>query len=130
MRARNLALGTLGLYAAYRLLTRARRRISFRDRVVVITGGSRGLGLVIARQLAAEGAKLVLIARDDEELTRALADIEALGASVVAVAADVTDDGEIELAMQWINDRLGPVDVLINCAGSILVGPVEHMTPG
>ena len=65
-----VAAGTIGALAGSRLARRA-RAIDFADRVVVITGGSRGLGLVVARQLAAEGARLCLLARNEEELARA-----------------------------------------------------------
>src|SRR5687767_15278360 len=73
---RNLMLGAAGVGAV--VLAQAWRRrtdYDFATRSVVVTGGSRGLGLVIARQLADEGARLTLIARDEDELARAAADI-------------------------------------------------------
>src|SRR4051812_12603363 len=69
------ALGA-GAFFAARALVRSRRRISFAGKVVFITGGSRGLGLIMARQFAAEGAKVAICARDPEELERARADLE------------------------------------------------------
>ena len=80
LNARLVTLGAavaFGYYAARRTTT-----YSFRNRVVVITGGSRGLGLVLAREFAAEGAKLVLLARDAEELERAEEDLADSGAQV------------------------------------------------
>src|SRR5690606_8998482 len=62
-----------------------RRRYEFRDKTVLITGGSRGLGLVLARQFAREGARLVLLARDEDELARAKDELCALGAQVLTI---------------------------------------------
>src|SRR5947208_5446988 len=100
---------------------------SFKGRSVVITGGSRGLGLVIARELADEGARLTLLARDSAELERAARDIAAYGAEVQAFPCDVRDRGDVERAIQRVVDAYGRIDVLINNAGVIQTGPVEHM---
>src|SRR5688500_31620 len=79
--------GAAAMFAARRGL-RNRHRISFEGRVVVITGGSRGLGLVMARQLAAEGAKLCLLARDTDELERARAQLPP-DAEVMPIRCDI-----------------------------------------
>src|SRR5687768_13640627 len=84
------ALAAAGLCAAATAAVRWSRRIDFRGKVVLITGGSRGLGLVLARQFAEEGARLAICARDPEELTRAVDDLAARGAEVLAVPCDVT----------------------------------------
>jgi NAD(P)-dependent dehydrogenase (short-subunit alcohol dehydrogenase family) len=107
---------------------RASRRIDFHGRSVVITGGSRGLGLLIARQLAAEGARLTLAARDQAELQRARDELVAQGADVTAVACDVGIREDAERLIQDAISRTGTIDVLINNAGIIQVGPLEHMT--
>lgn len=112
--------------AAYRLRGR-RRRTSFRGRTVLITGGSRGLGLVIARQLADEGAKLALLARDPETLERARRELEGRGADVLTVPCDVADRAQVEKAVDEVATRFGAIDVLVNDAGIIDVGPFEHM---
>jgi NAD(P)-dependent dehydrogenase (short-subunit alcohol dehydrogenase family) len=123
-----LAAGALALGGA--LLSRglrAARRNDFRDRVVVITGGSRGLGLLIARQLAREGAIVTIAARDEAELTRAHEELAALGARVHYAKCDVGIRGQAE---QLIHDTLardGRIDLLINNAGVMKVGPLEHM---
>ena len=102
-------------------------RYSFRDRSVVITGGSRGLGLEIARALAAEGASLTLLARDEEELERARQSLEQSGAQVLTVRCDIARFPDVEAALRHVVDHHGRLDVLINCAGIIQVGPMEHM---
>src|SRR5512133_1841976 len=86
-----------GVLLASRLARQA-RRVDFRDRVVVITGGSRGLGLVLARELAAEGAKLALVARQSDELDRAREDLRAVGAEVAVFPCNVGDRAAVELA--------------------------------
>lgn len=93
----------------------------------MITGGSRGLGLVLARQLIALDAKVAICARDADELARAAADLVQRGGRVLAVACDVTDRDDLYLFLQTVRDELGPIDVLINNAGVIDVGPLEHM---
>jgi short-subunit dehydrogenase len=99
----------------------------FRDRAVVITGGSRGLGLEMARLLADEGAALALLARDAQELERAAAQLEQPGRGVLTIVCDVADGEQVERAMQRVVDHYGRLDVLINNAGVIQVGPMEHM---
>ncbi len=115
----------LGAWALDRAV---RSRYSFTGKVVVITGGSRGLGLVLARQLAKEGARIALLARDQDELARAQVDLAARGADVLAVACDLTSRDHIASAIDRIVAHFGGIDVLINNAGVIEVGPVEHMT--
>lgn len=95
----------------------------------MITGGSRGLGLVMAREFAREGARLVLCARDEVELQRAQADIEELGGEVMTVPCDVTNKDAVTQLIERVNSRFGGVDVLVNNAGVIQVGPIEVMTP-
>jgi NAD(P)-dependent dehydrogenase (short-subunit alcohol dehydrogenase family) len=118
--------GAAAMIAGARAM-RNRHGIEFRDRVIVITGGSRGLGLVIARQLAAEGARLVLLARDPEELARARAQLPA-DAEVMTLRCDVRRRADIRAAMDEVLGKWTAVDVLINNAGVVQVGPLEHMT--
>lgn len=107
---------------------RARRAIDFAGRVVVIIGGSRGLGLVMAREFAAEDAHVVLVARDPETLQRAALDLSSSGGRVTTFACDVTDRFQVERTIDDIFARHHRIDVLVNDAGIIEVGPVEHMT--
>jgi NAD(P)-dependent dehydrogenase (short-subunit alcohol dehydrogenase family) len=104
------------------------RTIDFRDRSVLITGGSRGLGLLIARELAAEGAALTLVARDQQELDRASDDLASRSRHVLTITCDVRDREEASNAIQTAVHHYGRLDVLINDAGVIQVGPVAHMT--
>lgn len=106
---------------------RRREAIDFAGLAVVITGGSRGLGLILARELGAEGAHLTLLARDQDELARAKQDLEARGVDVDIIACDLRDQEEAQAAIEQVVQRHGRIDVLINNAGVIQAGPVEHM---
>jgi NAD(P)-dependent dehydrogenase (short-subunit alcohol dehydrogenase family) len=130
--ARDLLLGigvAAGTLALTRAATRNRRRYDFANKIVLVTGGSRGLGLVLARQLAAEGAYVAICARDEAELQRAEADIARFGAKVLGIPCDLTDRTQIEAMLDQVRRRLGPVDVVVNNAGVIQTGPHEEMTP-
>jgi NAD(P)-dependent dehydrogenase (short-subunit alcohol dehydrogenase family) len=114
------------------LIARAWRRraeFDFGSKSVVITGGSRGLGLVLARELADEGARLTLIARDEDELARAADDLRTRRpfADVLTVQADVRRRSDTDRAIARVVEAYGRVDVLINNAGIIHVGPIDHM---
>src|SRR3989475_5325050 len=118
----------IGAWATARAIRTA--RYTLRDKVAVITGGSRGLGLVLARHICAQGGKVAIIARDPEELGRAKVDLgRRSGApNAFGVKCDLLDASQIESAVQQIIDRFGKIDILINNAGIIEVGPLENMT--
>jgi NAD(P)-dependent dehydrogenase (short-subunit alcohol dehydrogenase family) len=118
-----------GLYLGWRAL-RAARGARLRGQVVLITGGSRGLGLGLARQFAKEGCRIALCARDEEELSRARVDLEGLGAEVLVHRCDVSDRDAVETMVSAVVERFGDLDVVVNNAGIIQVGPFESMTPG
>jgi short-subunit dehydrogenase len=123
-----IAAAGAGALVAARALVRRARRYDVRGRVVLITGGSRGLGLVLARELAREGARLAICARDAKDLERAREELEAGGATVLAAPCDVTDQDRVEEMVRAVRDHFGQIDVLINNAGVIEVGPMEVMT--
>ena len=102
-------------------------RFSYRDKIALITGGSRGLGLEIARQICARGAKVVLIARDAEELARAKTDLDRFATDVLTIQCDLLETAQIQSAAQQTLHRFGKIDILINNAGIIEIGPIEHM---
>jgi NAD(P)-dependent dehydrogenase (short-subunit alcohol dehydrogenase family) len=109
-----------------------KRRAQIRGQVVVITGGSRGLGLALAEEFGRLGARLVLAARDWEELDRAkelLATRCAIEAdSILTVASDLRRPEKAEALIGRAMERFGRVDILVNNAGIITVGPVENQS--
>ncbi len=117
----------VGAIVGARAILRGQRKIQLRGQVVVITGGSRGLGLVLARQLIARGAKVAICARHADELERARIDLVERGGQVYASPCDVTDRDDIHRFIAEVRDELGPIDALINNAGVIHVGPMELM---
>jgi NAD(P)-dependent dehydrogenase (short-subunit alcohol dehydrogenase family) len=124
MKGMILALGVAGA-------ARIARRMalpSFAGRTILITGGSRGLGLTLARRFADEGANLVIVARTEEDLSEARLDLERRGARVLTVTADLTKEAEARRVVKETVDNFLHLDVVINNAGVIQVGPEEHMT--
>src|SRR5436309_4918815 len=115
------------IWAIVRFIRTASYRL--RDKVVVITGGSRGLGLVLARYVCARGGNVALIARDPEELARAKTDLAPRGGKVLTFQFTLLDTDQIQSAVRRIIDRFGKIDILVNNAGIIEVGPLEHMRP-
>jgi len=117
-----------GSFIAARALFKRINQYDLRGRSVLITGGSRGLGLVMARELARQGARLAICARDEAELIRAHDDLAARGAEVFVIPCDVTERAEVEEMIASVESHYGQIDMLINNAGIIEVGPVDVMT--
>src|SRR5437879_6974704 len=109
-----------------RKAVRESRRIDFNDKVVLFTGGSRGLGLVLAREFIREGAQIAICARDEGELIRAQGELSRDG-EVLAVPCDISYADEVEQMVQIVRERFGRIDILVNNAGVIAVGPIESM---
>jgi short-subunit dehydrogenase len=128
--ARRNALIALGIGAgvAGALYLSRLRYPDWKGRVVLITGASRGLGFLLAKGLAAEGCRLVLCARDAGELERAKAELDQSGAEILTVPCDVSEKDQVDRLIADANRRFGRIDVVINNAGIIQVGPVESMT--
>jgi short-subunit dehydrogenase len=118
------AIAVVGAWLGRRLL---RPRWDFTDKVVLLTGGSRGLGLELARVLARKRARIALIARDEEDLGRAREALDPTGAEAEIFVCDVRLQDQAQRTVREVVERFGRVDVLINNAGVIQVGPHETM---
>jgi len=88
------------------------------DRVVLITGGSKGIGLACARSFAAEGARIAIASRSEENLAHAAKAMQAQGARVVTCTADLSDPQQAKSMVGKAEAELGPIDVLVNSAGA------------
>ena len=126
--ALKLAAAGAGAYLAARAVYRRLHDYDLAGKTVLITGGSRGLGLVLARGFAAEGANVAICARDPRELESARRDLAARGARVLAFPCDVTERAQVRELVEVVTHHFGGVDVLVNNAGVIQVGPLEVMT--
>jgi short-subunit dehydrogenase len=118
----------VGALTALATWGKSRRHFDLKNKVVLITGGSRGLGLVMAREFAKQGAKIAICARDGEELIRAKEDLESRGAEVFDAICDVRNQEEIDRLVGDVCMRFGRIDVLVNNAGVIQVGPLDAQT--
>lgn len=121
------AVGVGAALATGALLAKA-READLRGQVALITGSSRGLGLGLARAFTKEGCRLVICGRDPATLDRARADLVARGAEVFAMACDVSDPAAVDALVEAATERFGRVDIVVNNAGVISVGPVETVT--
>jgi NAD(P)-dependent dehydrogenase (short-subunit alcohol dehydrogenase family) len=122
-----LAVG-LGAYFAGRAAVRKMRHFDLKDRVVLITGGSRGLGLLMAREFCDRGACVAICARDAAELERAKRMLGHERRCLWTGVCDVTQRDQVARLVGSVRRDLGHVDVLVNNAGIIEVGPVSTMT--
>lgn len=117
-----------GMGLAGREVVRRGRRADLRGQVALITGGARGLGLLLARELAGRGCRLVICSRTGEQLQRAREDLERGGAEVLAIECDVADRSQAERLIEEATRCFGRVDLLINNASIIQLGPVHTMS--
>ncbi|MFO0889158.1 MAG: SDR family oxidoreductase [Isosphaeraceae bacterium] len=118
-----------GAGAAAAAAIRAARRIDLRDRVVIVTGGSRGLGHTIAEEFLHRGAKLAICSRHRDELTRAEEDFRRRGGDVLGVTCDLMERTQAEAFIAKVLDHFGRIDILVNNAGQCFVGPAVELTP-
>jgi len=125
--ASSLALAAAAL-TALACLARAGRpkAVSWRGRVAVITGGARGLGLALARELCADGVVVWLVSRSQDQLTRAVDQLRAGGAEAHAHACDVTQPDAVAQMVDAIIQRHGRLDVVINNAGVMTAMPFHN----
>jgi NAD(P)-dependent dehydrogenase (short-subunit alcohol dehydrogenase family) len=97
--------------------------------VAVVTGASAGVGRATARRLAAEGHDVALIARGQDGLDAARAEIEALGRRALVIAADVADSDQVEAAAERTESELGPIDLWVNNAMTTVFAPFMEIEP-
>ncbi|MBC6989517.1 SDR family NAD(P)-dependent oxidoreductase [Hymenobacter sp. BT491] len=122
-----VAAGVGALVAAATVWSNRRGSYDLEGKVILITGGSRGLGLLLARQAVSEGAKVAICARDAEELERAREELSAGGAEVMTLQRDMTNAEEVRTLVAEVQAKLGPIDVLVNNAGIITAGPIDNV---
>jgi len=97
-------------------------------KIVLVTGGSRGIGKGIARGMAREGASVVISARPSQALTETEKELQDGGATALAVPADVADEGQVERLFGAVMERFGRLDVLVNNAGAFDGGPLDELS--
>lgn len=103
---------------------------SLRGQVAIVTGGGRGFGRSFAEGLASAGAAVAVAARTEEQIGETARRIEAAGGRGLAVAADVADRRAVERMVAVVQERLGPIDLLVNNAGvDDAVGPIWEVDP-
>jgi NAD(P)-dependent dehydrogenase (short-subunit alcohol dehydrogenase family) len=123
--------GALGLALGAGLLlsaaARRARRIDLRGRVVMITGGARGLGLAIAREFLKRGCKLAICGRGGDVVDRAVEELRSQGADVFGAACDASDPEQARDFVARVVERFGSIDVLVNNAGQCFAGPAVQL---
>lgn len=119
--------GGIGAALAAREVLGRAREVDLTGQVALITGGSRGLGLALARELADQGCRVAICARDEAELLRAGEELERRGAEVLAVRCDVGDKDDVDRMVAAVEEAFGRIDVLICNAGVMQVGQLDSM---
>ena len=114
----------LALFGAGRARVR-RQRLA--GQVVLITGGSRGFGLALARELAKLQCRIALCARDQAELERARNTLERVGHRVFTIPCDISDQEKVRATVEAVRCHYGKIDILVNNAGEIMVSPFENL---
>jgi NAD(P)-dependent dehydrogenase (short-subunit alcohol dehydrogenase family) len=119
--------GTLAAGLVLTAALRKRNAPAFAGQVVLITGGSRGLGFALAREFVRQGCRVAICARKEDELTAA---VDALGreGNVAGFVCDVSRQNEVEQLIESTIARFGGIDILVNNAGEIQVGPIHSLT--
>ncbi len=102
---------------------------SLAGKVALVTGAGKGIGKAIAIGLAREGAHVGLVARTEKDIQAVAAEIRALGVKASVATADVADRGQVEAAVAAVAKELGPVDMLINNAGTATFGKFLELEP-
>ena len=121
-------LGALALTATVIAKSTAPKRFALHGRVVLVSGGGRGLGLQVARECAKRGAKLALFSRSQIELDAAASELRAGGTTVATRVCDIRNNESVAQTIADFECELGPIDAVFNVAGVIEVGPVDALT--
>ena len=103
--------------------------LQLKDKVVIVTGGAKGIGKAISRSLAAEGARVVIVGRNAADNGQALGEVEALGAEGCAIAAELSDVSQCARVIEDTLERFGRLDGLVNNAGVNDGVGLEHGDP-
>ena len=103
-------------------------QIDFKDKVAVITGGSRGIGAAIAEAFYRTGAKVALLDINSKECQERALAVDASGSHVIALQADVTDEAQVQKAVDQILERFDQIDILVNNAGIMHQVPINEKT--
>jgi NAD(P)-dependent dehydrogenase (short-subunit alcohol dehydrogenase family) len=119
-------LSVAALWATEQLIRRS-RWFEFTGKSVIVTGGSRGLGLILARQLASAGARVAICARTVEDLQAAVAELRTVSDQVIGIKCDVRNRDSVQAMVNQTVAEFGGVNVLFNVAGVMQVGPLEEM---
>jgi len=118
-----------GVYWLARYLRPQHSALILTDKVVLITGASTGIGRALAFAFARRGARVALVARNEERLEAVRREIEPYSADVLVVPADLTDEAQLESAFQRTLEHFGRIDVLVNNAGLSMGGPLVDLDP-
>lgn len=102
---------------------------SLAGKVALVTGAGKGIGKAIAVALAKEGAHVGLVARTEKDVKAVAAELAALGVKAAVATADVADRAQVEAAVAAVQGQLGPVDILINNAGTATFGKFLELEP-
>ena len=116
----------IGVFLVARAITKEFSKLNLAGKVVLITGGSRGLGLVLARHLGEKGARLAICARSADDLELARQELDDKHIEVITMTVDITVNDEVKAMIRDVIKHYGRIDVLINNAGIIQVGP-QHL---
>jgi short-subunit dehydrogenase len=121
-------LSAVTLFTATKIASRIRRApVRLQGKVALVTGGSRGLGLALAHELGDAGCEVALVARDEQELSAAAAELRARSIQVETFPSDITDNAAIGTLIGRVLERFGRIDVLVNDAGMIKVAPLDKV---
>ena len=102
---------------------------NYKDKVIVITGATGGVGRATAHAFAAQGATIALIARSQLQLEATKSEVEALGGQAICIQADVADASQVESAAETVENTLGPIDVWVNNAMVSVFAPISDISP-